>query len=50
MVGDFGLMLVFAASVYSDPATTLTRVVLPSSCVMVINGLTAVLESQFLAY
>ena len=50
MVGDFGLMLVFAASVYSEPATTLTRVVLPSSCVMVINGLTAVLESQFLAY
>ena len=50
VVGDFGLMLIFAASVYSEPATTLTRVVLPSSCVMVINGLTAVLESQFLAY
>ena len=45
MAGDFGVSLVFAASVYSEPATTLTRVVLPSS--ISVNGLTAVLESPF---
>ena len=48
MAGDFGVSLVFAASVYSEPATTLTRVVLPSS--ISVNGLTAVLESPFWAY